>query len=275
MNLSPDEVSLFYKIMWPLQFYVNQKRKILSDVESVEEYIELYDSEERLPVRDALYEHADLIDAFIQENPAQLSRDELEIARSWKKFVAGKFYIERYLKKGTVFIGGGDQVYMVQGLMDDIQDIFAYSHRPPIMVKAVLLPFKDRIIYDGLFQTYSIFFGGGIKRNLKEIYMAAKQNGRIIESLSPALQAKQREQARRKPDKDWRSEVDELVKAANKLKGQKVPIRSEAFSLLKASAQLTQAVVHNPEDLDALWKQHNRVIRAIRRLETTLDRAEM
>jgi hypothetical protein len=143
------------------------------------------------------------------------------------------------------------------------------------MTKTVLLPFKDRIIFDGLVQTYNIFFGGGIKGSLKETYMAAKQNRRIIQTLDPILQAQQQEKARRKPTRDWRPEVDELVKATNKLKGGKVPIQNEAFRLLKTSALLAQAVVHNPDDLDALWKLNNRAARALRQLESALDRAEM
>ncbi len=277
MKLSPDEVALYYKLMWPLQFYVNQKLNILPDVDSVEAYASGYDFEDKLPVRNALYENTELIDAFVGENPAQLTEDELAIVRGWKNFVAGDFYIERFLKKGAIFIHTGEppQVYIVLGLMDSLKEMFQYYQRPPILVKTILLPFKRRIIYDGLFQTYSIFFGGGIKGDLKEIYMAAKQNQRIIETLEPDRHAKQQEKARHKPTRDWGSEVDELVKAANKLKGSNVPIQSEAFSLLKAGAALAQSAVHNPDDLDALWKLNKRVNRALRKLETALYRAEM
>jgi hypothetical protein len=277
MKLSPDDVALFYKLMWPLQFYVNQKLKLLPEADSVEAYANDYAYEDKLPVRDALYEHIELIDAFIAENPAKLAEDELAIVGSWKNFVAGDFYIERYLKKGAIFIHAGEppQVYVVLGLTDSLKDMFQYYHRPPILVKTVLLPFKGHIVYDGLFQTYSIFFGGGIRGDLKETYMAAKQNQRIIETLDPALQAKQREKVQRKPVRDWRPEVDELVNAANKLKGGKVPIQTEAFGLLKASALLAQAAVHNPNDLDALWKISSRVERAVQKLETALYRVEM
>jgi hypothetical protein len=277
MKLSSNEAALFYKLMWPLQFYVNQKRKILPEVDSVEAYAEDYSFEEKLPVRNALYEHPELIEAFVEENPAQLTKDELAIVQSWKNFVAGEFYIERFLKKGAMFIHTVEppQVYVVLGLTNSLKEIFQHYHNPPILVKTVLLPFKGRIIYDGLFQTYNIFFGGGIKGNLKEIYMAAKQNQRLIETLEPGHRAQQQKKARSKPGRDWRPEVDELVKEANKLKGEKVPIQSEAFSLLKASARLTQAVVHNPDDLDALWKLNKRVDRALRKLEKTLYRAEM
>ena len=277
MKLSPADVTLFYKLMWPLQFYVNQKLNILPNIDSVEAYAKDYDSEARLPVRNALYEKAELIDAFVGENPADLTGDELAIVWRWKSFVAGDFYIERFLKQGAIVINTGEpaRVYLVLGLRDSLEDMFEYYQQPPILVKTVLLPFKGQIIYDGLFQPYSIFFGGGIKGNLKEIYMAAKQNQRIIATLEPDRQAKEHEKARRKPSADWRPEVDELVKAANKLKGDQLPIQSEAFSLLKASALLAQAVTHNPDDLTTLWKLNKRVNSALRKLETALHRAEM
>jgi hypothetical protein len=263
--------------MWPLQFYVNQKLDIVPEVDSVESYTKDCDTEEKLPVRNAVYEHTDLIDSFVAENPANLSDAELEIVSNWNNFVAGDFYVERFLKKGTIFIDSAEspQVYLVLGLTESLEEILEPYYRPPILVKTVLLPFKGRIIYDGLFQTYSVYFGGGIRGNLREIYMAAKQNRRIIDTLDPAKQARQQQKAAEKPTRDWGPEVDELVKAANKLKGQNVPIQHEAFSLLKAGALMAQAAVHQPDDLDALWQQYRKVHRALSKLETVLHRAEM
>ena len=40
MKLPPQEAELFYKLMWPLQFHVNQQRHILPHVDSLEAYIE-------------------------------------------------------------------------------------------------------------------------------------------------------------------------------------------------------------------------------------------
>ena len=103
MNLSPDDVALYYKLMWPLQFYVNQKLNIVPKVKSVEDYANNHAYEDKLPVRNALYEHIDLLKAFVDENPAQLSVEELTIVQTWKNYVAGDFFIERFLKAGTIF----------------------------------------------------------------------------------------------------------------------------------------------------------------------------
>lgn len=277
MKLSPEDMTLFYKLMWPLQFYVNQKLNLLPNIASVEVYAKDYNFETKLPVRNALYEKVELIDAFIDENPAQLNDEELAIVWNWKRFVAGDFYIERYLKQGAVLIGGKpSQVYLVLGLTDSLEEVFQYYQRPPILVKTVLLPFKGQIIYDGLCQTYSVFFGGGIKGDLKETYLAAKQNQRIITTLEPSHPTLKPEKSRDKPPVDWRPEVDELVKAINKLKGdQQLPLQSEAFSLLKTSGLLAQAATHTPDDLAALWKLHKHVSNTLRKLESALYRAEM
>jgi hypothetical protein len=274
MKLSPEDAELFYKLMWPLQFYVNQQCQILPDVDSLEGYIAC-PQEDKLQVRNALYENIGLLNAFVTENLAQLSADELAIVQRWKRFVAGEFYIVRFLKKATIFVNSKDppQVYAVLGLIDSLEDVF-YGRKPPILIRTVLLPFKGRIIYDGMLNFYNIFFGSGIRGNLKEIYMAAKQNQRIIGTLEPEQQPPKKKRAPRKPPPDWRPVVDDLVETAKKLKGGQSPVQSPAFSVLKASARLAQAAVHDPDDLDALWELGWSVQKALRRLETVLDRAE-
>lgn len=274
MKLPPEDVKLFYKLMWPLQFYVNQQRQILPHVDSLEAYMAC-PQEDKLQVRNALYENIDLVDAFVAENPAHLSADELAIVQNWKRFVSGDFYIVRFLKKAAIFVDSKDppQAYAVLGLTDSLEDVF-YGRKPPILIQTVLLPFKGCIIYDGLLNFYNIFFGSGIRGNLKEIYMAAKQNDRIIETLEPERQPPKKKRAPRKPPPDWRPVVDELAKTAEGLKGGESPVQSPAFSVLKASARLAQAAVHDPDDLDALWKMGRRVQTALRRLETVLYRAE-
>ncbi len=51
------------------------------------------------------------------------------------------------------------------------------------MVQAVLLPYKDKIIYDGLLTTYNISFGPGIRHSLNESFKEAKERHGIVTSL--------------------------------------------------------------------------------------------
>lgn len=269
MKLSPEDVGLFYKLMWQLQFYVSRKRQMLPKIASVEDYAAL-PMADKIPVRDSLWKNPELVDAFVRENPDGLPGEELEIVRRWKRFVAGTFQIFRFLKNHTIFIGEKDQVYGVLALQDSLEDLF-WGRKPPIMVETVLLPFKGKIIYDGAMSGYNVFFGGGIRSGLNEVYMAAKQNDRIITTLEP--ESARPPQPATRVDKDWRPEVDEIVTRTERLKGGSV-IQSPAFNLLRASAALAQAAVHNADDLEELWKLERRVRTALSRLQTVLGRAE-
>ncbi len=274
MNLSPADAECFFKLMFSLQRYVNQKRRIRPEVETLDDYLDL-PYEDKLEVRNAVYEHSELIDAFLADNPDDLTAEELMIVQRWKGFVAGQFFIERFLKKHSIWIAGGSnaKVYAVLALNDPLEKIF-FGRGLPMLVRSVLLPFKGRIIYDGVTEPYSAFFGGGVKAELREVYMTAKQNRRIIETLEPEIEAERRRRQAPKPADDCQLAVDALVAAANKLKGRNVPVRSEAFSLLKASARLAQTAVHHGDDLDQLWSRQKSVQRCLRRLETVLYRAE-
>ncbi len=274
MNLSHEDADLFFKLMWAVQFYVNSQLKLVRNVPSAEAYKTL-SQEKKMKVREALYQHIDLLDTFIVENPAKLTPQELEIVASWKRFVAGDFYILKFLKRHTIFVSANDsgQVYAVLGLYDAIEDIF-YGYRPPIWVRTVLLPFKGRIIYDGLFHGHlNIFFGSGIRGDLNEAYQHAKQNGRIIDSLEPdATATKAKKLTRVVPD--WRPTLDEVVKTTEKLHQAETVIQSKAFGLLKASAKLAQVAAYDPNNLDELYKLTRRTETAFNQLARALDRAE-
>lgn len=272
MKLSQEDVSLFFELMWALQYFVNQKYKILPKIKTLESYTTCVTGD-KLKVRQTLYEHPELIDAFLEENPQQFSEEKLRIVETWKQYIAGEFYIERMLKKYTVFISSDDTVYAVMALNDAFDEMFD-KRRLPVLVKAVLLPFKGQIIYDGLLQSYNVFFGGGISGDLKEIYMMAKQNGRIIESLeTPGTQANNVKTS--KTLKDWRPEFDELVTRAKKLRGGggQPAIYSPAFSLVKATLELGQIAVSDADDVEQLWKCFDKIERALRKVETTLYRS--
>ena len=101
MKLSADDASLFYEMMGSLRFFVNQHCNILPHCASLEDYV-VAPPNEQLKVRNALYENLHLLDTFLSTNPAQLSDDKLKIVQSWRHFVSGSFFVERYLKKGTI-----------------------------------------------------------------------------------------------------------------------------------------------------------------------------
>lgn len=272
MHLQPAEVVHFYKLLYALQFFVKQKFGLLPSAKTEEEFRKL-DAQKKLEVRNKVYEHPEVFDEFIAQNPGQLTPDELAIVQSWKQFVKGDFFIERFLKKYSIWIGEGSpaKVYGVLGIMEGLDEMIHSSYLP-LRVQGVLLPWKGQIVYDGVFQTYNVFFGSGIKSSLREEYMTAKQNGRIIETLEVSKTTQR--SAVEKPIKGWQEEVEALLQIVNVFKGQNMPLHGEVFSLLKSVATLTQAVVDPANDLDAMWSQLKKVQRALNKVETALERAE-
>ena len=68
-----------------------------------------------------------------------------------------------------------------------------------MLAEALLLPFRDKIVYDGVLVGFNISFGGGVKRSLNEIYQEAKeQMGGIVTSLPAKSQAATQRQPRKK-----------------------------------------------------------------------------
>lgn len=246
-TLPPDEAALFFRLMWALQFYVNQQLKIVRGPKSAAAYAKL-GTQKKYKVREALYQHKELIETFVAENPAGLAPEELSIVATWKRCVVGDFYIDRFLKRHTIFISGGkdERVYGVLGLYEPLEDV-APDWPLPIYVQAVLLPFRGRIIYDGLLAPYSVTFGAGIRGDLNEIYQRAKQAGRIVESLEAGV-ASARAVRLKKPARDWGPVLDGLVETIERLRQADGPVQARAFGVLKASARLAQAACPTAEE---------------------------
>jgi hypothetical protein len=271
MKLSDQDVELFYKLMWSLQFFVNQRLGLVK-VKDADAYARL-GQQDKVRVRDALWEHEELIDAFIAANPAGLAPDELAIVQSWRRRVTGDFFIERYLKKGAVFIGGPkpERVYLVLALLEEFDDILPIEGLPQY-VKAVLLPFRGQIIYDGLLIAHSIFFGGNIRAELRESYMRAKQQGTIVESLEPGQAVVRLAPRTSRATADLGPALTEIVAMVDKLKAPGDPVLTAALGILKASARLALINAQSPDDVNGLIDLTEKLNKAARRYGTALER---
>src|SRR5262249_44567264 len=122
-------------------------------------------------------------DAFAADNPFGFDESDLEIVRSWKHLVAGTFYAYRPLQKDMVFLSSTEPGVAYGGLA--LPDPFERVLGPylPRLIKTILLPFKGRIVYDGLVQSYNIGFGPGYRRGFNESYKQAKERFGIVTSL--------------------------------------------------------------------------------------------
>jgi len=264
MTLLPEDGKLFFELMWQLQYYVNQKKGFHTSITSRAEYANL-PTEKKLQARDALWDHPELIEAYVHENPDSLPSEELEIVQKWKGFIKGSFFLLRHLKKGSIFISDGDQVYSVHGIQDPLDEVIP-SYALPLMTKAVLLPFKGQITYDGLLQSYSVHFGGGIRSNLNHTYAVAKQKDRIITTLEPDLAIPKIV----KPRKTSLPQLKELSASMAKIKGDG-PLQNSALNLARLCLGLSIADAEGMFTPDEIEVQARKIVKASSRLLNLLD----
>ena len=183
MILDPIDSERFFKLHKALMLFVNQRLKVVKPPAKSEKVIVALPPDDRLKVRDALVEHLDLIDAFIEENPYKLDPEELGIVQSWKHLVAGEFYVLRFLKKYTVFLTAKEPTvaYGVVALSEPFEDVI--EQELPFLCKTVLLPFQGRIVYDGVLSGYNLIIGSNIRRELNDTYNDAKKRHGIVTCL--------------------------------------------------------------------------------------------
>src|SRR5690606_26699272 len=111
-------------------------------------------AEDRLKVHEAFRDHLDLIEDFAAENPYGLDDADREIARAWKHAASGTFYALRPLRSYMVFLSAASDSVAYGGLA--LMQPFAYVIGTdfPIMLRTTLLPFKGKIVYDGVVSGY-------------------------------------------------------------------------------------------------------------------------
>ncbi|MCX6928397.1 MAG: plasmid pRiA4b ORF-3 family protein, partial [Verrucomicrobia bacterium] len=116
-------------------------------------------------------------------NPAKLSEEELGIVLSWRHLVTGRFIALRQLKKHMVLLAcdAKSTAYGVTGLVDPMERVI--RNPLPAMIETVLLPFRGKIVYDGIVSTFNVTFGPGSRRGFEEDLRIAKATNGIITSL--------------------------------------------------------------------------------------------
>jgi hypothetical protein len=184
MVLPPQETERFYRIWFPLLNYVNAERRLLPSFPAAPGEATVAPADAAV-LRDALWEDDALRERFLADNPAELPPADLALVASWRHRLAGRFFIERYLKRHTIFLSESTPVraFGVLGLVAPVEEIV--GPYLPIYVQAVLLPFEGRIVYDSLLAPYAIAFGPGIRGDLKEAYRDAQEREGVITTLEP------------------------------------------------------------------------------------------
>ncbi len=182
MILSKEEAKYFFELYYNLLLFTNRQRRIIPHVFTTDGLGKL-PTEQLKSIRRALFSQPNLIDQFIQKNPPHFSDFQLEIIHSWKRAITGRFFIFKEMETVTIFLSNirPAKAYGVVGLNKEFNTIF--PEPLPIYFDAVLLPFLNKIVTDGIFSRFRLEFGSGFKNNLQKSFDQAVAETGIIYSL--------------------------------------------------------------------------------------------
>ena len=173
-----SECLLFYETWYGLMGFVNKKKNVINNVEIKPIYPNPVGDELIHKIREVLWETPDLIDEYLAT--VSLPKEKAELLKSWRNHhIKDMFLLVDHKAEYSILVGSDkkekDTLFGVKGISRSLANVLPYEL--PIHVETVLLPFKDKIIYDSLIGTRNISFGNGAKEMFAEMYKKALKNG--------------------------------------------------------------------------------------------------
>lgn len=143
--------------------------------------------ETMIRLRDAAFKKHNLMDAFVKENPGNHSPEELAVVLQWKHARVGWFYIIRCMKHRAEFLGSAETFRLTKELFLVHSRGVAFDQivqTPlPVFVRTGLLPFKDKIVFDGVMEFIGKDLGDEVREMMLGCYRHLKQDVGVITSL--------------------------------------------------------------------------------------------
>jgi hypothetical protein len=182
-HVTHAEGLLFYKLYAALCSFASIQLKLVPELPADPKQFTVFAPEARVRVREALFARRELIDQFVQDNPAGLTDEELAVVAGWKHAVMGSFYVLRYLKRHAIFLSDEKppRAFGVLALASPFEEVV--GPHLPVLVKGLLLPIHGRITYDAVLAPYSISFGPGLRKSLNAVLEGVQESRGLIASL--------------------------------------------------------------------------------------------
>ncbi len=180
MKLERNEAELFYSLWFPLMNFTNERYLIHPEINKIAAgkgvpFLAAKD------IANYIWKHTEIIDEYLAE--VEMPDEHRQIINGWKRHRTGHYILERNLKKGTIFISMEDtSVYSVFGLYSTFEEMFS-GRTLPIVLEATLIPFRGKIVTDGVVSPYRVSLGPEYKLEFRSIYMNAKRNKEIQVSV--------------------------------------------------------------------------------------------
>lgn len=163
--LGAKEARYFYKMYMRLLDFVNHKYNVvdehhLATATSV-------DPADQIKVRNKLFENLSIIDEYIKLNPYHLNSTLLKQVKEVKNAITMDCIIVKYERNYTLIMDKNNILYAIIGGVSNLDEIIP-AHALPYMCRLSLIPYKGKIVYDGVIEGANIQMGSGIQKNIIE-----------------------------------------------------------------------------------------------------------
>lgn len=189
MHLPAHELEQFLRIQSAINNFIYVQLQQAAGREAKLPFREL-PFEKQMDVREAFAANPEYVERFVAENPNALDDEDLEIALGWRKPLSGSFLLLKHLKNYSIFLSAGKTpaAYGVVGLTKSLSG-FAPTKSLPVFLKAILLPFREKIVFDGLLFAEEAEFDSEFREQLTELYESVKARDGIITALPTEMEA--------------------------------------------------------------------------------------
>lgn len=261
MTVTPDEAARLEQLFHQLDCFTDQSLQLGTGIKK--DSPGSFSEQTRWEIRLARDQHPQVMETYLSQNPDQLGPVDLELVSSWKGRVVEDYFLVKHLKTGSIFMSSKTG-YKVLALNRTFEEV-SFHQSLPLMLQARLLPFGDRIVYDGGLMVRPIHFGPGARRNILADYSEARAHGRIKSSF---LEVVAPPPPPPRADPGHLGKVAEIARQCEKLRGGN-DVQKAALTMLRWSAQLAENVLQDSTDHLELSKQ----LSQIRKADTQLIRA--
>jgi hypothetical protein len=180
MILTETEYRSFISIHLNLIYYAGLEKEVLNSNMTFAQFLKLK-LQVKTKCRDQLNKNSYLIDNFLRDYSESLTSEKIKIIQGFKQKIDSDFIILKCLKNNAIFIDPNDQkVYAVKALSDRFDTFFDFF---PVYVNTTLIPYNDKIIYDGFMTSHRVVFGKNYRYEFNEIYKNAKESNAIIRTM--------------------------------------------------------------------------------------------
>lgn len=179
MTLTDKEYKEFSSTHLKFLYFVGRQLEIYGDI-TFKAFLKL-GMDIRFQCRRAVIQDMSLLDKYLEHSHASLSLLDLNILNAFRKQKCGQFIIFKCLSKHAIFIDTSDSsFYTVNALGDRFDELF---YKFPVIVSTCILPFMDKIIYDGFIGLPVIYIGSNMRKVLEADYKIAKNKNKIRTSF--------------------------------------------------------------------------------------------